>query len=329
MRHKIKTTLLFILPLVLFVLNTVTLMAETQVSISVSNNLAFIGDRILLKIIVKTTSDVDKITLKAREKDFEILDQAPTQKRRQQDYSVFEKSIEVAFFKVGEFNVGPFEIDLKKGESVIETRETNSVPVTVKTVLKEDDKDIKPLEDLIDIKGNPFYILKYVIIAVVIIVAVILIIWWFKKRRRTPVKEEPSLSPLEELEARVKALYGKDLFDKGKVKLFFIELTEIIKIFLNRTYGFNAEDFTTYETLYELKRCEKEVPITDNMEFLFNTADLVKFARFEPDIGVLGEISGKIANTVGIYKQRAAALEAQEQEQRKSRESRDQQEAVS
>lgn len=323
MRHKIKITLSFILPLFFFVLNTVTLKAETQVSISVSNNLAFIGDRILLKIIVKTTSDVDKITLKAGEKDFEILDQAPTQKRRQQDYTVFEKSIEVAFFKIGEFNVGPFEIDLKKDEKVIETRETNSVPVTVKTVLKEDDKDIKPLEELIDIKGDPFYILKYVIIAVVIIVAVILIIWWFKKRRRAPVKVEPALSPLEELEAQIKALYAKNLFEKGKVKLFFIELTEIIKNFLHRTYGFNAEDFTTYETLYELKGREKEVPIIDNMEFLFNTADLVKFARFVPDAGVLGEISGKLENTVGIYKQRAAALEAQE------RESREQQEEVS
>lgn len=314
MKHKLNKSLFFILPLFFFLLTTVMLTAETQVSISVSNNLATVGDRILLKIIVKTTSDVDKITLKAGEKDFELLDQAPTQKRRQQDYTVFEKSIEIAFFKIGEFNVGPFEIDLKKNETVIETRETNSVPVTVKTVLKEEDKDIKPLEELIDIKGNPFYILKYVIIAVVIVVAVILIIWWFKKRRREPVTVEPALSPLEEFELRLKELYGKNLFEKGKMKFFFIELTGIVKSFLHRTYGFSAEDFTTYETLYELKRCEKEVPIIDNMAFLFNTSDLVKFAKFVPDAGVLGEISGKLESTVGIYKQRAAALEAQERE---------------
>lgn len=313
MRYKLKITLLLVPAFFLFVLNTVTLTAETQVSISVSNNLAFIGDRILLKIIVKTTSDVDKITLKAGEKDFEILDQAPTQKRRQEDYTVFEKSIEVAFFKTGEFNVGPFEIDLKKNEAVIETRETNSVPVTVKTVLKEEDKDIKALEELIDIKGDPFYILKYVIFGVVIIIAVLLIIWWFKKRRRVPVKVETVLSPLQEFETRIKELYGKNLFEKGKVKLFFIELTGILKHFLHRTYGFSAEDFTTYETLYELKRNEKEVPIINNMEFLFNTADLVKFAKFEPDASVLGEVSGKLENSAGVYKQRAAALEAQAQ----------------
>ncbi len=315
MKHKLNKPLLLILPVFWFLLNTVILTAETQVSISVSNNLATVGDRILLKIIVKTTSDVDKITLKAGEKDFEIVDQAPTQKRRQQDYTVFEKSIEIAFFKIGEFNVGPFEIDLKKNDAVIETRETNSVPVTVKTVLKEEDKDIKPLEVLIDIKGNPFYILKYVILAVAVIVAVILIIWWFKKRRHVPVKAEPALSPLEEFEIRVKELYGKNLFEKGKMKFFFIELTGIVKNFLHRMYGFSAEDFTTYETLYELKRCEREVPIINSMEFLFNTADLVKFAKFVPDAGVLGEISGKLESTVGIYKQRAAALEAQEQEQ--------------
>ena len=289
--------------------------AETQVSISVSDNLATIGDRIHLKIIVKTNADVDKITLKAKEKDFDVLDQGPTQKHTQEDYTVFEKDIQVAFFKVGEFNVGPFEIDLKKDEKVIETRETNSVPVTIKTVLNDEDKDIKPLKSLIEIKGDPFYILKYVLIGVAIIIAVVVFIFWLKRRRRVSVKEVPLLSPVEELEALIKELFGKELFEKGKMKQFFTELTQVLKNFLHRTYGINAEDFTTYETLYELKKVEKEAPPINSMEFLFNTSDLVKFAKFEPDTRVMAEISGKIEDTVSIYKVRAAlALQKQSEE---------------
>lgn len=286
--------------------------AETQVSISISDNLATIGDRIHLKIIVKTNADVDKITLKTAQKDFEVLDQGSTQKRTQEDYTVFEKDIQVAFFKVGEFNIGPFEIDLKKDETVIETRETNSVPVTVKSVLKEEDKDIKPLKSLIEIKGDPFYILKYVLIAVVIVIAVVVFIFWLRRRRRTVMKPAPLLSPIDELEVLIKELYGKDLFEKGKVKQFFTELTQVFKNFLHRTYGFNAEDFTTYETLYELKRHEKQVPPVNNLEFLFNTADLVKFAQFVPDAGVMGEISGKVEDTIKIYRV-FAALALQQQ----------------
>ncbi len=311
MKNRLKLFFSFILfTSLIFLTITVALAAETQVSISVSDNLATIGDRIRLKIIVKTTADVDKIIEKAAQKDFEILEQRPFQKRKQQDYMVFEKEIEIAFFKTGDFNVGPFDIDLKKNDEVIETRETNSIPVTIKSVLKEEDKDIKSLKDLIEIKGDPFYILKYVIIAVVLIIAVILVILWIKKRKKKAgVVEKPLLSPLEELELRIKELSERKLFEKGKIKLFFLELTQVLKHFLHRTYQFNAEDFTTYETLYDLKRREKEALILNNMEFLFNTADLVKFAKFIPDAEVLGEVLKKIEGTIDLYKQRLSALE--------------------
>lgn len=300
----------FLFTSLIFLTITVALAAETQVSISVSDNLATIGDRIRLKIIVKTTTEVDKITEKVAQKDFEVLEQTPFQKRKQLDYMVFEKEIEIAFFKTGDFNVGPFDVNLKKNDEVIETRETNSVPVTIKSVLKEEDKDIKPLKNLIEIKGNPFYILKYVIIAIVLISAVILVILWIKKRKKkAAVVEKPLLSPLDELELRIKELSERKLFEKGKIKLFFLELTQILKHFLHRTYQFNAEDFTTYETLYDLKRREKEALILNNMEFLFNTADLVKFAKFIPDTGVLGEVLKKIERTIDLYKQQLSALE--------------------
>jgi len=293
--------------------------AGTQVSISVSENLAFIGDRIRLKIIVKTTSDADNINVKIMTKEFDILEQAAAQKRTEQDSQLFEKHIEIAFFKTGDFNVGPFTIELKKNEKVIETRETNSVPVTVKSVLKEEDKDIKPLKNLLEIKGNPRYLLNYILIVLGVIVTLFLIRFWLK-RRKIKAAETPKrlLSPLEELELHIKELYQQSLFEKGKMKLFFFELTVILKQFLHRTYRFNAEDFTTYETLYDLKKLEAEVLILNNLEYLFSTADLVKFAKYIPDEGALSELAKKIEDTVGIYKARAAAALEQMQKEKVS-----------
>lgn len=281
----------------------------TQVSISVSENLAFIGDRIRLKFIANTTSDVDSISIKYMEKEFDILDdKTPTQKRKEQDALIFEKPIEIAFFKTGDFNVGPFIIEMKKNEKVIETRETNSVPVTIKTTLKEEDKDIKPLKNLLEIKGNPWYILKYAIIFMLLMGIIFLVLYYLKwKKTKATEKPKPLLSPLEELELRIKELYQQSLFEKGKMKLFFIELTIILKQFLHRNYQFNAEDFTTYETIYDLKRRESEAALLNNMESLFNTADLVKFAKYIPDAETLSELAKKIEATIGIYKIRASA----------------------
>jgi hypothetical protein len=290
--------------------------AGTQVSISVSENLAFIGDRIRLKIIVKTTSDVDNINVKTMTQDFEILEQTAAQKRQEQDSLIFEKVAEIAFFKTGDFNVGPFVIELKKNEKVMETRETNSVPVTIKTTLKEEDKDIKPLKNLLEIKGNPWYLLKYVF-GVLAVILITLLILFFLKRRKAKAEAAPKrlLSPLEELEVRIKELYQQSLFEKGKMKFFFIELTVILKQFLHRNYQFNAEDFTTYETLYDLKKRESEASLLNNLEYMFSISDLVKFAKYIPEEDALNELAKKIEDTIGIYKVRAAtALEQMQKE---------------
>lgn len=284
----------------------------TQVSISVSENLAFIGDRIRLKFIVKTTSEVDDIIVKTTAGEFDILDdKIPTQKRTEQDALIFEKHIDIAFFKTGDFNVGPFVLELEKNAKVIESRETNSVPVTVKTTLKEEDKDIKPLKDLVEIQGNPWYFLKYILFVGLAAVAIVFILSRLKKRKaKTAETSKPLLSPLEELDMGIKELYGQSLLEKGKFKLFFLELTVILKQFLHRNYQFNAEDFTTYETLYDLKGRESEAVLLNNLESLFSTADLVKFAKYVPDTGLLTELEQKIGATIGIYRARDAAAAA-------------------
>ncbi|NIM82977.1 MAG: hypothetical protein GTO20_29670 [Candidatus Aminicenantes bacterium] len=308
MRKRFST--FFMLVLVLFIIvisgSGVYVYGETQVSISASYNLVFIGDWINLKIIVKTTEEVGKINVKIpKDKKYEILRELPTEKRQQSDYMMFEKNITAAFFNVGDFEIGPFTVELINNEKVIETKQTNSIPVKVKSVLTEDDKDIKPLKSLIDIKGNPFYILKYVMAGLFIILVVVLLIIRLKQRKkRVPPAPEPLLSPLEEFEERIRELWEKKLFVKGKMKLHFIELTRILKHFLFRNYQFNAEDFTTYETLDHLKRGEQEVLILDNMKFVMNTADLVKFAKFIPDSPVLAEVFNKIKDMIGSYKLR-------------------------
>ena len=302
------TLLLSVLFLVFFILSPQGLVhAESQVSISTSDNLATIGDRIHVKIIIRTNENVDKIKIKTEAKEFEVAEEGPTLKRKQQEYTIFEKNIQAVFFKTGEFEIGPFTIELLKGEEVIATKTTNSAPVTVKTVLTEEDKDIRDLKSPIDVKGDPFYVLKYVIIAVILTLLIVFLIMWWKKRRAAKPEPEILLSPLDELLARLKELYDKHYFEKGKPKEHFIDLTRIFKHFLYRTYHFQAEDFTTYETMMVLTQKEPDGTIIDNMRFLFNTADLVKFAKFIPDAGVLSEVSGKIDQLTGNYRQRYQA----------------------
>lgn len=279
--------------------------AETQVSIRLSDNLGHIGDAFGLKIRVKTPVDLDDIKFKIEKSDFEILGEQKTTQSAQTGFKLYEKNITLAFYKTGDFEVGPFTIELIKGGQVIESHKTNSVPVTIKTVLKEEDKDIKPLKGLMEVKGDPFYILQYVLLALGIIGLIVGVILYIRhQRKKAAAVPPPPLSPLEELIERLKELDSLRLLDKGKHKLHFIQLTQVVKHFLFRQYGFNAEDFTTYETLMELERYERDIPLRDNLRFMFDTADLVKFAKFVPDGPVINEVNGKLKDIMLTYRMR-------------------------
>jgi len=281
------------------------IIAATQVSITASETLTTIGEPIHLDIRVTTTANIQEIKIKSEKNPFEIIDQQPTHKRAEQNYIIFEKTYTIAFFSLGDFNIGPFTLDMLQDGRVLESKETNSIPIKVKTVLSDEDKDIKALKSPIKIDGNAFYFLKYVIAAVILIIIVILLIIWLKRRKKfVPSEPIPSLPPLVEFEMRINELWNKKWLDKGKPKFHFIELTRIMKNFMHRNYGFNAEDLTTYETLAALINEEKQTSLTDNWRFIFNTTDLVKFAQFIPDQPVMNEVYDKLSNCISLYRMR-------------------------
>jgi len=283
--------------------------AETQVSISVSDTDVLLADKIIVKFIVRTNSPAQEIKVKPGESPFEITGELPAEKRPQNNYTIFEKKIDIAFFKVGDFNIGPFSISLLKDGKTIETLQTNSIPVTVKTSLKEEDKDIKPLKNLIDIKGNPLWFWLIVLGVLLFITGIIFLVRWLKKRKNRP-KETPKiiLSPLEEFKQALNELWDKKFFEKGNAKLHFLELTAIIKRFMHRNYGFDAEDFTTYETLYFLKSKEKETTVLDILRDLMEDADLVKFAKFIPDEKLMNSHVDKLKILLDIYHKRIQTI---------------------
>jgi len=302
MRPILKALFLLALP--------VFLIAETQVSISTSATMATIGEQIDLKIRVKTTERIDNIKVSAEKPEFETVQEEEVKKSTEGAETVFEKHIVIAFFKTGDFEVSPFTVDLLESGQVKDSRKTNSLSITIESVLSKEDKDIKPLRDPIALRGNPFYVLKYVLIFLAMALVSAFIFYRLRKKDGKAVLEsQPLLPPLAEFEAAVDRLWAQRLWEKGRVKEFFLGLTQASKRFLNRTYGFNAEDLTTDETMARLLIKEKELLIIDHLGQVFLLADLVKFARLVPDARSLDDIQARIRSLVSLYKQGEEATE--------------------
>jgi len=276
--------------------------AETQASVSLSATTATIGEQISLKFIVRTSAPSDSVEISPGEQEFDFIREEKLRVKREKETATFEKTYRIAFFKTGDFTAGPFRILLKKGDSVIEKLESNTIPVTIRSVLEEEDKDIRPLRDLSEIPGNPLHLLQYLLIILAAAGLVILAVRLLRKKKSSAEAPPPPPPDIELLNA-IHSLWRTNLLKTGKIKPFFLQLTGAYKRFITRYYGFNAEDLTTYEIILHLKKREKDQTVRDRFDHSFLISDLAKFARYVPgesevaqvkkDLTEIAEISGK------------------------------------
>lgn len=128
--------------------------------------------------------------------------------------------------------------------------------------------------------GN--YILIGLIAALVAALITYIVI---RKMRNKPII--PISKPKEPAEKvafrRLAQLKDKKLCEQEKTKEYYSELTEILKTYISDRYGTSVLESTSAETLEVLKKeVGKKSDAYSSMEFIFDIADFVKFAKMQP-----------------------------------------------
>lgn len=166
---------------------------------------------------------------------------------------------------------------------------TDSIPINVATVavdtLKQKMYPIKAIYSepytFDDFKSYLWWILGALILLA-------LIIYFVKRRKKTPEEIIASLPPYEQAIERLKELDSKQLWKKDKVKEYYIELTDIIRSYIERELNIPALESTTdelMETISDFNSASKlNIPAEtiEKLKRLLSEADLVKFAKFKP-----------------------------------------------
>jgi hypothetical protein len=145
------------------------------------------------------------------------------------------------------------------------------------------------IKDIADIERAPYSfweIFRWVLLGLGII-ALGLLGWWLYTHRKkiqevlgphepvdTRTPEERALDSLEELRR-------KQLWQAGRVKEYHTELTDIVRRFIEEATGIRATELTSDETIEAVERGEWRVE-SSLLRSIFTTADLVKFAKSEP-----------------------------------------------
>ncbi len=169
--------------------------------------------------------------------------------------------------------------------------------------LKQKMFDIKPIILVEKPMGNWWkYLLGLLLLAGLAFLAYFL----WKKYKKAPEKAIVYNSPIEKATSLLQLLEQKHLLEKGEVKEYYSELTDIARDYIEEAIEIPAKESTTSELIVALRLVsnKKKMKLSKEtllgLEKVLKQADLVKFAKVKPLDFEIEEDRKKIENTIVI-----------------------------
>lgn len=118
-------------------------------------------------------------------------------------------------------------------------------------------------------------------LALTALAGIVVGVWWAVRKIREMVRVH-RMSPIERALYELDRLLAKGLPGRGFYKDFYVELTMVVRRYVQRKYGIKAPNLTTQEFFEELQKSENQtVTQSENLRRFLESADLVKFAGVE------------------------------------------------
>jgi hypothetical protein len=146
---------------------------------------------------------------------------------------------------------------------------------------------------------------KYVLGIIGFLALIALGYWWYKKQ---PKKEKTAevifTSPIEKATSLLQQLESKGLWQKGEIKSYYSELTDIARTYIEEEIKIPAMESTTSELILSLRHTAKNKKLKlsaatlENLEKVLKQADLVKFAKVKPLEYEIEEDKKRISSTI-------------------------------
>ena len=173
-------------------------------------------------------------------------------------------------------------------------------PVLVDT-LKQKMYDIK---DVIAVDDSFSYWWLYLLGIIVLVAIAYFVYKWIQKKKKEKSEEPIYASPIEKANALLKNLENQKLVERGEVKAYYSELTNIARTYIEESIEIPAMESTTDEliTSFKIAVFKKKLTLNpeaiDNLEKVLKQADLVKFAKSKPLEFEIAEDKVKIEKTI-------------------------------
>jgi hypothetical protein len=261
-----------------------------EVNSSVDTSVITIGDRITYTVEIDYVSDmrVEKPGAGVNLGMFEIKDYQvyPPAERDGRTYLKYEYVISV--FDTGKFTIPPFPVAYFPEDSTgpYKIIEASAIDIYVESLLIGESQELRDIKPVIDIPPDYMFWISLLIIVVLCGIIFYLGYRFYKKRKEKGYLIKPAEPPrpaheiaLEFLEELLK----KDLLGQGYIKDFYIEISQIVRKYIEGRYFVPALEETTFEIIQELKQQDIDENNLNILNSFLHISDFVKFAKYIPE----------------------------------------------
>ncbi|MBK0369566.1 hypothetical protein [Flavobacterium agrisoli] len=269
---------LFLLPVFVFA-------QQKQITTSIDTLKKPLGSefKLSVKAVVKPTQSVVFPKLK-NIGPLEVIESYPIDTIKKEDQYELIKKYGLTQFDSGKYTVPSIKILIDKKPFLTDSISIEVAAVKVDT-LQQKMYDIK---DIIPVKEGWGNWWKYLLGLVIIALVGLGIYFFIKKRQKKHIEEEVYKTPIEKATSLLNNLEKKELWQKGEIKEYYSELTDIARNYIEEAIEVPAMESTTSELIVALQAAsvKKKMTLTpetvSNLERVLRQADLVKFAKSKP-----------------------------------------------
>lgn len=203
------------------------------------------------------------------------------------DQKILTQRLIITSFDSGYFELPPVHFIYRMpGDTTLYNVGTGSIYLQVYVPEVDTAQPFKAIVAPIDEPYTLGEILPWVLLGLAVIAGIIfLIVWWNRRRKNQPLfksKPKPLLPPDVEAINKLEDIRLARIWQSGKVKQYFSSLTDVMRNYLKRRYGFDATEMTTDEIMDELKNHLSNPGAIEKLKGMMQLADLVKFAKAQP-----------------------------------------------
>ncbi|MBS1588978.1 MAG: hypothetical protein JST52_05125 [Bacteroidetes bacterium] len=199
--------------------------------------------------------------------------------------TTYKQQLLVTGFDSGSFKIPAFQFSILPKNGTPYLLATDSFQLLVQTIPVDTTQPFKGIKDIMVVKRTWQDYIGWIVGGALLLGLIAVVVYYFLKHKKADIPKPINL-PTETVQEKALRLFSeleqRKLWQSGKEKEYYVELSDILRSYLEERFKIPALEFTTDEILSKARFHPEMRNYYDALTSVLYISDLAKFAKAQP-----------------------------------------------